>query len=72
MTATQKTEIEKVLKGGQVAIDTRSVKTGTDENGLPIFETQYIEPPLNYKLIKLIEPYNGAVLEDLDYVEPTA
>jgi hypothetical protein len=72
MTATQKTEIEKALKSNQVAVDTRSIKTGTDENGLPVFKTQYIEPPLNYKLIRLIEPYNGAVLQDLDYVEPTA
>jgi len=72
MTATQREEIEKALKPNQVAIDTRSINTGTDKDGFPVFETQYIEPPQNFKLIRLIEPYNCAVLEDLDYVEPTA
>ena len=72
MTSKQRQEIETALKVGQVAVDTRSIKTGIDENGLPTFETQYIEAPKNHKLIRLIEPYNGAVLLDLDYVEPTA
>lgn len=71
MTAEQKIEIKNALQLGQVAVDTNTIKVGTDENGLPIFETQYINPPINYKLVRVIEPYNGAVLEDLDYVKPT-
>ena len=67
MTNEQRIEIEALLTASQVAVDTQTVKTGTDEQGYPVFETRYINPPTNYKLVRLIEPYKGAVLEDLDY-----
>lgn len=76
MTADQREIIEKSIedqgkKGQWVAVDTQSKVTGTDELGLPVFQTVFENEPQNYKLVRLIEPYNGAILEDLDYKEPT-
>ena len=71
MTAQQKEQIEKNLKPNEVAVDTQSKQTGTDEQGYPTFETVFEKAPNNYKLVRLIEPWNGAILEDLDYKEPT-
>lgn len=76
MTATQKKAIEKIIAdngktGEWVAVDTQAKTTGTDELGLPVFATIYENAPQNYKLVRIIEPYNGAILHDLDYVEPT-
>lgn len=71
MTQSQRTEIEELLKPNQVAVDTQDHQTGTDENGYPVFETVYENPPANYKLVRMIPSWNGAVLENLDYVEPT-
>jgi len=66
MTAAQREEIEKLLKPNQVAVDTRTVTNEKDEQGFPIFETQFINNPLtNYKLVTHVYGWNGAVLEDL-------
>ncbi|QKF82057.1 hypothetical protein [Halarcobacter ebronensis] len=69
MTAEQREEIEPLLKENQVAVDTQTVEKGKDSEGFPIFEIKFINAPTNYKLVRLIEPYNVAVLEDLS---PTA
>lgn len=67
MTQDQREIIEKNLKPNQIAVDTASNVIGEDENGYPVFETVLKNIPKeyvnNYKLIKNIEPYNGAVIE---------
>lgn len=70
-TQAQREEIQKLLKPTEVFVDTQTRVTGKDENGYPVFETVFENPPSNYRLVNHIEPYNGAVLEDLDYVKPT-
>jgi hypothetical protein len=52
--------------------DTQHRNTGTvDKDGLPIFEIVYEKPPESFKLIRVVEHLKCAVLEDLNYVEPT-
>lgn len=63
----ERTEIEKHLKIDEVAVDTQTVKIGTDSEGYPVFEIRFEKPPVNYQLVRLIEPWNGAILKDLDY-----
>ncbi len=53
----------------QVLVDTEHKQIGTDENNLPVFELKYINPPQNYKLIRVFEHLECAILEDLDYKE---
>lgn len=69
MTKEQQEEIEKALKIGQIVVNTRSIKIGADEIGLPTFEIQYLGAPKNYKLVRIIEPYNCAILEVLTATE---
>lgn len=75
MTALQRETIEKILKKNQVAVNIAYKEIGVDELGLPNFEITYENPPKNYRLVRMIEAYRGAILEDLDYVatqpEPT-
>jgi hypothetical protein len=68
MTKTQRAEIEKNLKPEQVAVDIQHKETGKDTQGFPVYEVVFENPPTNYKLVRLFEGINGAVLEDLDYV----
>ncbi|AXX87152.1 hypothetical protein AMRN_1416 [Malaciobacter marinus] len=69
MTKNQREEIEKLLKQNEVAVDIQQVQIAKDENGYPVFELRFENPPTNYKVVKIIEPYKGAVLEDLDFKE---
>lgn len=65
MTKIQRLEIEKLLKQNQVIVNTITVKSGVDNEGFPVFETRFENPPQDYKLVRLIEPWKGAILEDL-------
>lgn len=72
MTNIQREEAQKIIDakgmtGKWVAVDTRSIQIGEDDNGFPIFETIYEEEPKNNKLIRLIPEHKGAILEDLDH-----
>ncbi len=71
MTKEQRTVIEKATLRNQIAVDIQHKVTGTDKDGFLTFEIVYENAPKNFKLVKVIEAYNGAILEDLDYVEPT-
>ncbi len=65
MTQEQRDILEKNLKAGEVAINIEHKQIGVDNDGYPIFEIIFINAPAQYKLIKLIEVYNGAILQDL-------
>ena len=53
------------------ACDYELEQIGTDELGLPVFKTVYLNPPTNFKHVRTLEKPKVAILEDLDYVEPT-
>lgn len=71
MNAEQREELEKVISDDMVIVDIDIIKIGVDGMGLPKFEARYINPPKNHNLIRLIEPYGGAILQDLDYMAVT-
>lgn len=64
-TATQKEELSTALKANEVIVDTTTRQTGTDQDGFPTFETVFENPPPNYKLVRMVEPWKCAILEDL-------
>lgn len=66
MTAEKRQELLNLLKQNEVLVDLQNIENGTDERGFPTFKTEYINPPLNYKLVRIIAPYLVAVLEDLN------
>ncbi len=70
MTDEQKLLLTKNLKENQVVVNFEYKQIKSD-NDFPIFEIIYINPPLNYKLIKEIEAFNVAILENLDYEATT-
>jgi len=78
MTDLQRKAVEQEIKtnpiytvGKHVAVDTQYPMIGTDENGTPLTETIYENAPENHLLVKEYDKWNGAILEDLDYKEPT-
>ena len=67
-----RTELEAIIKPNQVVSDFQYIANGTDENGFTTYKIVYISNPTNFKLIYLDNDSKLAVLEDLDYVAPTA
>ena len=70
MAITQQDIIDNKEKNQRV-VDITHIENGTDENGYPSYKVEYVNPPKNYKLVKMITPLKVAILEDFDYVEPT-
>lgn len=71
MTAQQRQNLINLLKEKQFLVDIQTIESGVDNLGFPTFETKYINPPKNYKLVRLIEPYKVAILEDLSPTNET-
>lgn len=71
MTETQKQNLLNLLKPNEVLTNLIHTHIESDERGFPQFKTVYENPPTNYKLIRIIAPYNVAILEDLSYINGT-
>jgi len=70
--AITKEDLENLKKEDEKVIDIQYVESGTDESGYPVYKIDYINPPTNFKLVKMFEALKVAILQDLDYVaEPT-
>lgn len=67
MTEQQKGKILSNLKPNQVLVDIEYKEIGVDNDGFPLFEINYINPPLNYGLEKLIEAHKVAILVNLNH-----
>ncbi len=63
-----KEQIQSKLKDGQVAVDITYVEEEEkDEFGFPFYRVEYVNPPKNFKFLRLLEAHKLAILEDLDY-----
>jgi len=62
-------QLEQIKKANWKICKIKSNEIGVDELGLPLYETVYIDTPVNYQLVRVIEPLGVAILEDLDHVE---
>ena len=62
-----KEQLKNLLKQNQVLADINYKEIGKDENGFPTYEIEYVAAPTNYKLVRIFENLEVAVLEDLDY-----
>jgi len=60
-----KIEYQNLCKTNEKATDFTYNQIGTDEQGYPTYKIQYLNPPSNYKLIRLFEADKIAILEDL-------
>jgi hypothetical protein len=70
MTAQQKQQLENLLKPNEVLINLTMTQIEPDFRGFPQFKTVYENPPENYKLVRIIAPFNVAILENLSYEPP--
>lgn len=71
MTAEQKQQLENLLKPNEVLVNLKSEQIEADFRGFPQFKTVYENPPKNYKLVRIIAPFNVAILENLSYAPDT-
>lgn len=62
-----KEQLKNLLKPNQVLTDINYKEIGKDVNGFPTYEIEYITAPTNYKLVRIFENLQVAVLENLDY-----
>lgn len=67
-----RTQLEAIAKPNEVVSDFEYIQNGTDERGLPTYKLVYISNPPNFKLVYLDVDSKLAILEDLDYVPPSA
>lgn len=66
-----KTEYLAALKPNQVLVDTNFIQINPSEI-FAVYRIDYVSPPVNFKLVHTDPAVQVAVLEDLDYVAPTA
>lgn len=71
MTTEQRKILETRLNENEVIVNLLTIDNGEDERGFPMFKHVYETPPLNYKLVQIIAPYNVAILENLSYEPAT-
>jgi len=60
-------KLEQIKKANWKICKIKNNEIGVDELGLPLYEIEYIDPPINYQLVRVIEPLGVAILEDKDY-----
>lgn len=65
--AITKALLEQGKKAAHVVVEIQHQEIGKDENNFPLFKIVYEKKPTNFKLVRLFEHINCAVLEDLDY-----
>jgi len=62
-------KLEEIKKDNWKICNIKNNEIGADNLGLPLYKTVFIDPPINYQLIRVIEPLGVAILEDLDHAE---
>ncbi|WP_345984322.1 hypothetical protein WCX49_06705 [Sulfurimonas sp. HSL-1656] len=70
MTPEEQAVIEALLNPDEVIVSITYTKIMEDSRGFPIFSTDYVNPPSQYRHITTIYPYGVAILQDLGYVAP--